>query len=221
MDAVDILVVDDDPKMVENLKEVLEEEGYRVTSFEDPRPALDALKKQRFTIALVDLIMPGKNGIELLRGVKEYSPDTKVIIITGFATIESAVDAMKVGAADYISKPFKINEIQTAIKRTLEEIRFEDDMVKAAKVPESDKVIKAICNPIRRGVLSFLKARGGMRFTDIKRGLSVEDPTKLSFHLRELKESGLLMQNPQKMYSLTRVGLKTARLLKELESDTY
>ncbi len=221
MDNVELLVVDDDPKMVEGLTEILEAESYSVEAFEDPNAALSMAKKRRFTIALVDLIMPGRTGLEFLRELEKARSDTKVIIITGFGTIESAVEVMKAGAADYISKPFKINEIQSVIKRTLEEIRFEQNLSCSLEVSGTGKIIKAISNPIRRGVLILLASKKKMRFTDIKNTLDVDDPTKLSFHLRELKGSGLLRQDQSKLYMLTTSGNKTAKLLLELEKDSY
>ncbi|GBE56919.1 MAG TPA: response regulator [Euryarchaeota archaeon] len=221
MDEVELLVVDDDPKMVEGLVEILEGDGYRVEAFEEPKTALSEAKERRFTIALVDLIMPGITGLDFLNELRKARSDTKVIIITGFGSVESAVEVMKAGAADYISKPFKINEIQNVIKRTLEEIRFEKDLPRALEASGAGKIIKAISNPIRRGVVLLLASRVQMRFTDIKNTLDVDDPTKLSFHLRELKGSGLLRQDQDKRYMLTTSGGRIARLLLELEKDSY
>lgn len=219
MSAVELLVVDDDPKMTEGLKEILEEEGYSVTLFENPASALDALKKQKFTIALVDLIMPGKNGIEVLKKIIDQSPETKVIIITGFATIESAVETIKVGATDYITKPFKVNEIQNIIKRTLEEINFEKRVPYIFKSKEPDRIIRAISNKTRRDVIFLFAIKQRLRFTDIKNSLEIDDPTRLSFHLRELKSSGLLLQDRSKYYFLSVSGTKTAKILEEMDTD--
>ena len=221
MDMVELLVVDDDPKMVEGLVEILEGDGYRVEAFEDPKTALSEAKKRSFTIALVDLIMPGITGLDFLTELRKTRSDTKVIIITGFGSVESAVEVMKAGAADYISKPFKINEIQNVVKRTLEEIRFESEIPRRVKSSGSGRILKAVSNQFRRGVVLLLASRVQMRFTDIKNTLDVDDPTKLSFHLRELKGSGLLMQDPDKLYMLTSSGGKIARLLLELEKDPY
>jgi len=216
MGEVDILVMDDDPTMIEGLEETLESEGYTVTALMSPAELPRELKKKRFKIALVDLIMPEKNGIEVVKEISRQSPETKVIIITGFATVESAVDAMKAGASDYITKPFRIDEIQGVVKKTLEEIRFEEEVSPTLGATEPDKVIKAVSNPIRRAVVEFLDIRGRMRFTDILSALDIDDPTKLSFHLRELKGSGLLGQGSEKKYFLTGSGKKIASLLKEL-----
>jgi FixJ family two-component response regulator len=222
LDSVELLVVDDDPKMVKGLEEILEGVGYIVTTFDNPLTALESIKKRQYVIALIDLIMPGKNGIELLKEIKENKPNLKVIIITGFATIESAVEAMREGAIDYISKPFKINEVQNAIKKTLEEIKFEKKFIQTLKEPSrTDKKIKSLANPIRRSTIALLGSKGKLRFTDILNTLGVNDPTKLSFHLRELKETGLITQDQGKSYSLTKSGLKTARLLKEFEKEPY
>ncbi|MFV2040538.1 MAG: response regulator [Candidatus Hydrothermarchaeales archaeon] len=221
MGDVELLVVDDDPRMVEGLTEILEAEGYKVEAFEDPNAALSEAKKRSFPIALVDLIMPGRTGLEFLRELGKARSDTKVIIITGFGSIESAVEVMKAGAADYISKPFKINEIQNVIKRTLEGIRFEQNLPRSLEASGTGRIIKAISNPIRRGVLILLTSKKKMRFTDIKNALDVDDPTKLSFHLRELRGSGLLRQDQSKLYMLTTSGGKIARLILELEKDPY
>jgi DNA-binding NtrC family response regulator len=218
MDQVEILVVDDDPKMVDGLTEILVDEGYKVTPTLNPVSAISKIKKQRFSIALVDLIMPGKNGIELLKEIMEVRSDIKVIIITGFATIESAVEAIKLGATNYVTKPFKINEIQNVIGRTLEEIKFEKRAPHIFKSKEPDRIIRAISNKTRRDVIFLFAAKQKLRFTDIRNSLEIDDPTRLSFHLRELKSSGLLIQDRSKYYSLSSSGTKTAKILKELDT---
>jgi len=219
--AADILVVDDDERMVMGLKELLEEEGYSVTSCTSSRSALEAVRGRSFAIALVDLVMPGMDGMELLKEILALSPETKVIIITGFATVESAVEAMKAGACDYISKPFKAREIESVVKRTLEEMRFEKEMLKAGRRLPHDRLLQLLSNPIRRRVVSYLAAKKRSRFTDIKNALGIEDPTKLSFHLRELKSNGLVAQDRERAYALSATGRRAARVLEELEKIAY
>ncbi len=123
---------------------------------------------------------------------------------------------MRAGAADYITKPFKINEIQNVVRRILEEIRLEKDLTRIMRKDGPDRIIKAVSSPVRMKTVLALEESKKLRFTDIKKALDIDDPTKLSFHLRELKESGLLMQDTQKSYFLSDLGLKIARLLKEL-----
>ncbi|MCZ7400469.1 MAG: response regulator [Candidatus Methanoperedens sp.] len=109
----DILVIEDDRKMRDGLVEILKDEGYKVESAENGQSGLDKLKTKDFDVVLTDLMMPVMGGMEVLREIKRTKPKTSVIIITAFGTIENAVDAIKVGASDYITKPFKIDEIQT------------------------------------------------------------------------------------------------------------
>lgn len=120
-----VLVVDDERTARLTLEAILRKEGYEVLLAADGEEALEKIKSEFIDVALVDLVMPGKDGISVLEEIKKISPDTQVIMITGFGTIESAVKAVKKGAADYIPKPFKKGEIQTVIERVLEEFRFE------------------------------------------------------------------------------------------------
>ncbi len=102
------------------------------------------------------------------------------------------------------------------MRRILEEIRLEKDLTRIMRKDGPDRIIKAVSSPVRMKTVLALEESKKLRFTDIKKALDIDDPTKLSFHLRELKESGLLMQDTQKSYFLSDLGLKIARLLKEL-----
>jgi len=115
-----ILIIEDEKGMNEVLRILLEAEGYDVTSAFDGYEGVDAIKNDIFDLVISDIKMPGLNGFEVLKTVKEISPDTIVIMITAFGTTESAIEAMKLGAYDYINKPFKIDEIRLVIKKALE-----------------------------------------------------------------------------------------------------
>ncbi|MBF0518960.1 MAG: sigma-54-dependent Fis family transcriptional regulator [Nitrospirae bacterium] len=115
-----ILIVEDEKSMNEILRMLLEGEGYEVVSAYDGREGLEAVKKDIFDIVLTDIKMPVQTGFEVLREVKEQSPETIVIMITAFGTTEDAIEAMKAGAYDYVNKPFKIDEIRLIIKKALE-----------------------------------------------------------------------------------------------------
>ena len=123
----EILIVEDDPKLREGLKILLEKKGYSPKIAEDGVKAINMIKKQKFDLVITDLVLPGADGMEVLRNVKKYSPLTKVIIITAFGTVDSAVSAMKMGASDYILKPFQVEEIRNKILRLLEEARIEEE----------------------------------------------------------------------------------------------
>lgn len=114
-----ILVVDDEESIREFLEIMLRKEGYEVTCAEDGQKALDTIKKKSFDLVISDLQMPNMTGIELLRHVKDQYPEMLFMMITAFGTTETAVEAMKLGAYDYITKPFKIDEVRIVIANAL------------------------------------------------------------------------------------------------------
>ncbi|MBL7670372.1 MAG: sigma-54-dependent Fis family transcriptional regulator [Bdellovibrionaceae bacterium] len=114
-----ILVVDDEESIREFLEIMLKKEGYEVTLAEDGQKAKDLLAKKTFDMVISDLQMPNVTGLELLRHVKETTPDLVFMMITAFGTTETAVEAMKIGAYDYITKPFKIDEVRLNIQNAL------------------------------------------------------------------------------------------------------
>lgn len=114
-----ILVVDDEESIREFLDIMLRKEGYEVTCVEDGQKAIDILKKKSFDLLISDLQMPNVTGIELLKHCRETYPDLLFMMITAFGTAESAVEAMKMGAYDYITKPFKIDEVRINIANAL------------------------------------------------------------------------------------------------------
>jgi DNA-binding NtrC family response regulator len=115
-----ILVVDDDPEMCSLLSEVLRGEGFSVLTTGDSLEASRILKKEEFEVLITDLKMKGLKGLDLLEEAKKVAPLTPVIIITAFGTIESAIQAMKMGAYDYVTKPFQMDEIVLTVKKALE-----------------------------------------------------------------------------------------------------
>ena len=114
-----ILVVDDEESIREFLEIMLKKEGYETTCAEDGQIALDTLKKKSFDLVISDLQMPNVTGLELLKQVKGSYPDLTFMMITAFGTTETAVEAMKLGAYDYITKPFKIDEVRINIANAL------------------------------------------------------------------------------------------------------
>lgn len=114
-----ILVVDDEESIREFLEIMLKKEGYEVTLAEDGQKAKDLLAKKTFDMIISDLQMPHVTGIELLKYVKETYPDVVFMLITAFGTTETAVEAMKMGAYDYLTKPFKIDEVRLNIHNAL------------------------------------------------------------------------------------------------------
>ena len=131
-----ILIVEDEKSMSEVLRILLEGEGYDVVSAFDGYEGVDLIKKDIYDLVITDIRMPGLDGFEVLKTVKEVSPESIVIMITAFGTTESAIEAMKLGAYDYINKPFKIDEIRLIIKKAIEkknlstEIKLLKDRIK-------------------------------------------------------------------------------------------
>lgn len=119
-----ILVVDDEQSLREVLSIMLKRTGYAVTSVADGEEAIELLNKDIFDLVITDLRMPKIDGMEVLKAAKSASPETVVLIITGFASADSGVEAMKQGAYDYLTKPFQVDEVQMIIRNALEKRRL-------------------------------------------------------------------------------------------------
>ncbi len=115
-----ILVVDDEMIVCESCQRILEEEGYEVETALSGKEAFDKMKAHPFDIVITDLKMPGIGGMEILRAFRKDYPDSIIIMITGFSTVETAVEAMKLGAFDYIPKPFTPDEVSVVVKKAIE-----------------------------------------------------------------------------------------------------
>ncbi len=122
--SASILIVDDDDLVLQSLKMVLREAGYKVKTANSAIVALDVLKKVRVDLVITDLKMPKMPGLVFLEKVKQEYPDIPVIMITAYATVETAVEAMKKGAFDYIMKPFSADEIELLVKRAIESVQL-------------------------------------------------------------------------------------------------
>lgn len=134
---VSILVVDDDQGMRDFLEIMLTREGYKVKTAPGGREALNICKKNKFDLVLTDLKMPKFSGIDLLRAVKEISPETMILVITAFASGETALEAMKEGAYDYIEKDFDIEDLKVIVKDALRKKGVREGDVKFIKSVEN------------------------------------------------------------------------------------
>ena len=115
-----ILVIDDEQAMRDSCRQTLSRNGNRVEVAEDGPTALAMLEKESFDLVILDLKMPGLNGMEVLKKIKESDPEAVVIVITGYGTVESAVEAMKRGACDFVPKPFTPDSLRAIVKRALD-----------------------------------------------------------------------------------------------------
>ncbi len=349
-----IMVVDDEPTVVRTLKSVLGTVGYKVVCAGCGKECLDLLGRENVDMVFLDMMMPEMNGIDVLKNVKRISPKTYVVMLTAFGTIDTAVDAMKAGAFDYVCKPFKIAEIRNTVLNVLEEIKFKiehkvDSQFKGAEkncfeafkdlitddvkgfciasknpktinkkyglknvtniyltekkekncicinpkkidelkssiddfIPENHKVVvllhnlecllsqnsldsvkkliyflnekniylilsvdlkeidtssltelenlisdmqvyaisEAISSPLRRKIVSLLGRYDKSSFTKLASALGIKSMPKLSFHLRQLKQKGVVQQDDEKNYFLTSSGKDAVKILKDLEKD--
>lgn len=119
-----VLVVDDDPGTVAVLVELLKKEGHQVTTCGTGEAAVSAGVEERFDVVLVDIRLPDMDGLAVLRAFREASPESAVILMTAFGSVEVAIQAIKAGAYDYVPKPFKLDEVRLAVQRALERKRL-------------------------------------------------------------------------------------------------
>jgi DNA-binding NtrC family response regulator len=137
-----ILVVEDEDVARKNLEHILKKEGYGVVSVNSGAKALEAMRKGAFDLVLTDLKMEGVDGMGVLKMSRELQPHTEVVMVTGYATVNSAVEAMKEGAYHYIAKPYKIDEVRKIVKEALlkrslllENLELKEALQKVQKVP--------------------------------------------------------------------------------------
>jgi len=128
MEKAKIIVIDDDESICRLCQKIFEREGYAAAFFTQSLDAVDRLKKEHFDVALIDLSMPGKNGIEVIKDIKVISEDTSVLVMSAFPTVESVVESMKLGVCDYISKPFEIQDLSEKVRQCLQEHKFTCDI---------------------------------------------------------------------------------------------
>ena len=124
-DKIDILVLDDELIVGKRLKPALEKTGYNVEIFQNPEDAIKRINEKEFDIVVTDIRMEDIDGIQILEHVTIKSTRTKVIIITGYATVEMAREALAKGAFDFIAKPFKPNDLRAVIARAVKELKGE------------------------------------------------------------------------------------------------
>lgn len=124
-----VLVVDDEDAVRKSLVDVLTDREYEASAIDDGRKALDQMQDALWDVVLVDLKMPGMDGMEVLKEIKSSYPDTAVIIITGYGTIEGAVEAVRLGASDYVTKPFTPDEICIRVEKAIQQKRLIEENV--------------------------------------------------------------------------------------------
>lgn len=204
-----ILVVDDDHELRTTLVEVLEQEGLPAVSAQNADDALNQLQQKSFDLILLDLVMPGIDGMTAIPLIRKLAPRTRIIIMTAYASVQNAVQSLQQGADDYIVKPFKIDAFMLTVRLNLQKARFCEE----TEAADLDKIFNGLANGLRRQILQLLSRQGRMRFMDLVRTLEVEDHTKVNFHLKVLREAGFLDHTQDKLYVLTTNGQRAATCL--------
>ncbi|HDM75435.1 MAG TPA: sigma-54-dependent Fis family transcriptional regulator [Deltaproteobacteria bacterium] len=139
METPRILVVDDEVIARENLEHILKKEGYEVVSVDSGTRALDELERKEFDLVLTDLRMQHVDGMQVLERTKSTYPDVEVIVITGYATVCSAVEAMQKGAYHYLAKPYNIDEVRILVKKALEKRKLKKEITELRRLVETQK----------------------------------------------------------------------------------
>ncbi len=159
MNKEKILIVDDDPAIRDACFQVLTRRGYEVDLAARPEEALDLLGQFEFDVILLDLKMPGMNGLELLKNIKEIDPHAEVVIITAYGTVSNAVQAMKDGASDFLQKPFGPEELKLAVEKAVERRRLtlENIYLRRALAEKEGRVVIIGQSPAIQKVLEMAK----------------------------------------------------------------
>jgi len=215
-----VIVVDDDISILRILKQLLKDKGYEVYTASNGNEAIDLILDNDIDLVITDLMMPESDGLEVLRKTKEKNPRTQVIMITGFATLDSAIEALKLGAFDYIRKPFKIAELDVTIRNAIDKIhllksnemllkhlrethkRLKQSVSESVSVMEKDIEALDIAEPdadmevIRAEVLNRYGLVGDSAALNLKKFEEEEEAATLNEieRLSQLYEKGVLTQ---------------------------
>jgi CheY-like chemotaxis protein len=162
-----ILVLDDEQIVLESVSRILEEENYEVKTARKGEEALEILKQGGFDIVMTDLKMPGMDGLQAMESLAEIDPDLSIIMFTAYSTVDSAVKAMKLGAVDYIRKPFTPDQLTELVNKAMADrkARFEkryreDTFEELKKAISSTLNLKEVLNLIVQGVVKVMKVKG-------------------------------------------------------------
>jgi len=172
-----ILVLDDEKIVLESVSRILEEEGYEVAGCQTASMAIEMLKQGGFDLLITDLKMPGMDGLQAMEKVHEIDPDLSIVMFTAYSTVDSAVKAMKLGAVDYIRKPFTPDQLSQLVVRVMNDRkqRFEkryreDTFAKVTDAISSTLNLREVLDLIVDGVVKVMKVKGSsLSLLDAKR----------------------------------------------------
>ena len=200
-----ILIVDDNSGVRSVLSRFLQAKQYSTEEAASGSTAIKLAYTNDYDVVLLDQVMPEMTGTDVLMELKKITPQAKIIMMTGFGTIHDAIDAIKKGASEYIEKPFDLEDLETMIRRCIEEKQFNSILKKL----DLDFTLSTLANPLRRDILKLIKSHDGIHLMKITKELCIDDHTKIVFHLRNLANSGLIKKDEEKGYHLTKEGRNT------------
>ena len=211
LEEMRILVVDDEKIMREGAERILTKEGWKATIAENGERGLELIKDGKFRILLLDLMMPGISGMDVLKTVRESQPELLVIVITGYATIENAVEAMKSGAYDFIPKPFTPDQLRIVVRRALEKLNLERE-AELLRI-EREKSLQDVANEKSKTLTIINHMADGVLVTDqngcivlnnpaVTRMLGLEEESPLGKHLSEWTGNKDLARMLEKVLSM-------------------
>jgi len=196
------LVVEDDAEMRETLSDILSEEGHEVKTAGKGKEALALAGKEKCTVCLIDLKLPDISGIEVLRGLKELNPEAYAIIITAFASKETAIEALKVGAYSYIEKPIHPGELLHVVKRASDSYRVQEEKKRVeeererfceeleAKSAEMERFIYTVSHDLKTPLVT-IRGFAGMLREDLERNERV----KVESDLKHIEDGATKMDH--------------------------
>jgi len=187
-DEIHILVVDDEQVIREGSQRILTKEGWNVTLAERGDRGLELMDKQQFHILLLDLMMPGISGMDVLKKVRESRPELIVIVVTGYATIENAVEAMKNGAYDFIPKPFTPDQVRIVVRRAIEKISLQREAQRLRG--EQERSLRDIANEKSKTLTIMNHMADGVLVTDEQGSIVLNNPAVT--HMLGLEEKSPL-----------------------------
>ncbi len=178
MEKESILIVEDDLQSLQAFEKILSTEGYETTAIDSSEEALKLIKKNEYNLVLSDIVMKGIDGLQILSETKKMNPETMVILITGYVTVETAIKALRDGAVDYILKPCKEDELKIRIKRALERQRLgkEHKQMEIA-LEESERKLNSIVSTVP-DIIYRLDSTGKITFINVsvkKYGYDIEE----------------------------------------------
>ncbi|MFC2149288.1 sigma-54-dependent transcriptional regulator [Candidatus Auribacterota bacterium] len=191
-----LLIVDDDKSMRYSLTRLFSKEGHTVTAAEDGLTALDLIEKKDYDLVLMDIKMPGMNGLECLKQMKEHNPKLIAIIMTAFGTTSSAIEAIKLGAYDYIIKPFEdIDQLKELVKKALEVSSSMKNLVSTEVFKDSSEAVESIIGK-SKAMQEIYKMIGRVAESDVTVLLRGESGTGKELVARAIYHHSLRSKKP-------------------------